>query len=209
MLYAFEGAQPKRKRTLNGSPFDDRAPRPAIFLDRDGTVLESVHYLSDPGDVRLLPGVTTALSTLHDHGFALIVITNQSAIERGIIDEARLAEIHEEMRWQLAEDGVDLDGIYWCPVAPKTSDRTVVEHEDRKPGPGMLKRAARELHLTLPESWMIGDAICDVLAGMNAGCKGSIRVETGHPLSDKELALELAYETVQDLTAAAVFILNV
>ena len=193
---------------MNGSPPDDRAHRPAIFLDRDGTVLESVHYLSDPRDVRLLPGVATALSTLHTHGFALVVITNQSAIERGIIDETRLAEIHEEMRRQLAEGGVDLDGIYWCPVAPKTADRTVVEHEDRKPGPGMLKRAARELHLTLPDSWMIGDAICDVLAGINAGCKGSIRVETGHALSEAELELDLAYKTLQDLSAAAAFILN-
>ena len=168
-----------------------------------------MHYLSDPRDVKLLPGVATALSTLHDHGFALVVITNQSAIERGIIDETRLAEIHEELRRQLFGDGVHLDGIYWCPVAPKTPDRTVVEHEDRKPGPGMLKRAARELHLALPESWMIGDAICDVLAGINAGCKGSIRVETGHALSNAERELDIDYETVQDLTAAAVFILNV
>ena len=171
-------------------------------------MIEPVHYLSDPRDVRLLPGVATALSTLRNHGFALIVITNQSAIERGIIDEARLDEIHEELRRQLAEENVHLDGIYWCPVAPKTTDRTVVEHEDRKPGPGMLKRAAQELHLALPESWMIGDAICDVLAGINAGCKGSIRVETGHTLSDEELQLDLRYETLQDLTAAAAFILN-
>ena len=171
-------------------------------------MIEPVHYLSDPRDVRLLPGVATALNTLHAHGFALVVITNQSAIERGIIDETRLDEIHEELRRQLTENGVHLDGIYWCPIAPKTADRTVVEHEDRKPGPGMLKRAARELHLALPESWMIGDAICDILAGINAGCKGSIRVETGHTLSDVEFELDLAYKTLKDLTAATAFILN-
>jgi D,D-heptose 1,7-bisphosphate phosphatase len=154
--------------------------RPAVFLDRDGTLIEHVHYLNDPSAVRLLPGVPEALSRLRDAGYALVVVTNQSAIARGMLTVETLDAIHDVMNRQLAAHDVALDGIYYCPEAPsRDGDRTALDHPDRKPGPGMLHRAARELGLDLSRSWMIGDMISDALAGTNAGCRGALLVRTG------------------------------
>jgi D-glycero-D-manno-heptose 1,7-bisphosphate phosphatase len=154
--------------------------RPAVYLDRDGTLIEFVHYLRDPSEVRVVAGGAEAVNRLQAAGFACVVVTNQSVIGRGLLTEVGLAEVHEEMHRQLAEAGVTLDGVYFCPTAPGTSDRTVVEHPDRKPGPGMLRRAARELGLDLGRSWMVGDALSDMHAGRNAGCRGTVLVRTGH-----------------------------
>ena len=90
------------------------------------------------------------------------------------------------MNRQLAAEGATLDAIYYCPEAPAGDDRTVIEHGDRKPGPGMLLRAAEDLGLDLGASWMVGDMISDVLAGINAGCRGSILVRTGKGLTEAE-----------------------
>jgi D,D-heptose 1,7-bisphosphate phosphatase len=159
-------------------PARGRGLRPAVFLDRDGTLIEHVHYLSDPGRVRLLPGAAEAIRKLRRAGFACVLITNQSAVGRGMITEARLQEIHAEMDRQLAEQGAALDAIYYCTDVPSGDGRTVVENDNRKPGPGMLRRAAAELGLDLSASWMVGDLISDVLAGLNAGCR-SFLVRSG------------------------------
>lgn len=152
--------------------------RPAVFLDRDGTVIKHVHYLSDPALVQLLPGAAEAIVRLRRAGFVCVLVTNQSAIGRGLFTTERLHEIHTEMGRQLAIHGAFIDAIYYCPDAPLGDDRTVVENPDRKPGPGMLLRAAKDLSLDLEASWMIGDLVSDVLAGQNAGCR-SILVESG------------------------------
>ena len=185
------------------------ASRPAVFLDRDGTVIEHVHYLSDPADVRLLPGAGDALAKLRRAGFLCVLITNQSAIGRGMISESRLHEIHAEMNRQLAERGTALDGIYYCPDVPSGDDRTVVENPNRKPGPGMLFQAASDLGLELEESWMVGDLISDVLAGHNAGCR-SILVSSGQrSLSSGEPPVTTSnYLRAPDLANAAEMILN-
>ena len=115
--------------------------RPAVFLDRDGTLIEHVPYLSDPASVCLLSGAAEAVKKLRRAGFAVVLVTNQSAIGRGILTEDRLDQIHTEMRRQLAAHGATIDAIYYCPVAPQNDDRLVVEHPDRKPGPGMLLRS--------------------------------------------------------------------
>ncbi len=154
--------------------------RPAVFLDRDGTLIEEVNYLVDPQDVRLVAGAGEAICRLREAGFACVVITNQSAIARGMLTEAGLEAIHAEMSRQLAEAGARLDGVYFAPHAPLGSDRRIVEHPDRKPGPGMLLRAAREMTLDLGASWMVGDLISDLLAGRNAGVRGTILVRTGY-----------------------------
>jgi D,D-heptose 1,7-bisphosphate phosphatase len=182
--------------------------QPAVFLDRDGTLIEHVHYLSDPSQVRLLPGTALALQRLHGAGFACIVVTNQSAIGRGMITEEQLHRIHDEMNRQLAAAGTAVDAIYFCPEAPADDDRSVVEHSDRKPAPGMLIRAAVELDLDLSASWMVGDMISDVLAGINAPCRGSILVRTGKGISEAEGALDIAYQVADDLLAAADLILS-
>ena len=155
------------------------SPRAAVFLDRDGTIIEHVHRLSKAGDVRLIDGAAGAIKKLQSNGFLCIVVTNQSVVGRGIITNSELGEIHAEMDRQLAEQDIVMDGLYFCPVVPGTSDQTVVEHVDRKPGPGMLLRAAKDHTVDLGQSWMIGDSLSDLLAGKNAGCRGSILVLTG------------------------------
>lgn len=190
------------------APRAGRGKRPAVFLDRDGTLIEQVHYLSDPGRVRLLPGTAEALRRLHDAGFARVVVTNQSAIGRGMLTEAGLRLIHDEMNRQLDAAGTAVDAIYYCPEAPSGDDRTVVEDGDRKPGPGMLIRAAEELGLDLDASWMVGDMISDILAGINARCRGTILVRTGKGLSRAEEDLNVEYDVADDLLAAASLILE-
>jgi D,D-heptose 1,7-bisphosphate phosphatase len=185
-----------------------RGTRPAVFLDRDGTVIEQVHYLSDPAKVRLLPGAASALRRLHDAGYALVVITNQSAIGRGMMTIEQYGLVNDEMARQLAAEGVTLDGVYYCPEVPTDDDRTAITHGDRKPGPGMLLRAGRDLGLDLSTSWMIGDMISDVLAGINAGCRGSLLVETGKKLGDGDAPTDLDLTIVANLSAAADLILD-
>jgi len=176
---ALERAQHEAAKLFPGqSRVGNGTPRPAVFLDRDGTLIEHVPYLSDPAMVSLLPGAAEALKRLRRAGFARVLVTNQSAIGRGMLAVNRLDEIHTELNRQLALQGATIDGIYYCPDAPKSDDRTVVENPDRKPGPGMLLRAAADLNLDLGASWMVGDLISDVLAGLNAGCK-SILVQSG------------------------------
>lgn len=162
--------------------------RPAAFLDRDGTVIELVHHLTDPGQVRLVPGAAAAIARLNAAGIAVVVVTNQSVIGRGKLTEAGLEAVHAEMVRQLAAEDAMLDVILHCPVAPMVKDPRVVEHPDRKPGPGMLLRAAEELGLALPRSVMVGDTISDMLAGRNAGVAATVLVRTGYgdgvPLHD-------------------------
>jgi D,D-heptose 1,7-bisphosphate phosphatase len=182
-------------------------PRPAVFLDRDGTLIKHVHYLSDPAKVSLLPGAAEALKRLRRAGFARVLVTNQSAIGRGMLAVSRLDEIHTELNRQLALQGVSIDGIYYCPDAPKGDDRTVVENPDRKPGPGMLLRAAAELNLDLKASWMVGDLISDVLAGLNAGCK-SILVQSGQTSQAEADAVAGLAPIAPDLAASVDLILG-
>ena len=176
--------------------------RPAVFLDRDGTVIKHVHYLCDPAMIQLLPGVAEALRRFRSAGFARVLVTNQSAIGRGMLTVQRLDEIHTEMNRQLAECGATIDAIYYCPDVPGSEDQTVVETPDRKPGPGMLLRAATDLELDLTASWMIGDLISDVLAGRNAGCR-SILLESGKSARADAHAFVGEFLTVPDLAAAA------
>lgn len=152
--------------------------KPAVFLDRDGTIIKHVHHLVDPALVQLLPGVPDAILRLQLHGFACVVVTNQSVVGRGLLSEEGLQQIHEEMAKQLSSFEIRLDGVYSCFKVPEQSDPCVIEHPDRKPGPGMIFRAAQELSLNINRSWMIGDSISDVMAGRNAGCEGAILLAT-------------------------------
>ena len=195
----------KARRDAPGLLAKRARTRPAVFFDRDGTVIEYVHYLSDPAKTRLLPDAGPALRRLRGAGYALVVITNQSAIGRGIITVEQYGLVNDEMNRQLAAEGVELDGIYYCPEVPVDDDRTAVTHGDRKPGPGMLIRASKDLGLDLSTSWMIGDMISDALAGINAGCKGSFLVETGKGLAGDEAG---AFRVVPNLSAAADAILG-
>lgn len=151
----------------------------AVFLDRDGTLIELVHHLVDPADVRLIAGAGNAVREMRAAGWKVVIVTNQSVIGRGKLTEAGLDRIHAEMTRQLADHGAEVDNIFFCPLAPTLDDPTVIEDEMRKPGPGMLRQAAREIGLDLSASWMVGDTVSDMLAGRNAGCR-TILVRTGY-----------------------------
>lgn len=182
--------------------------RPAVFLDRDGTIIEEKNYLADPEDVRILPGVAEALRNLRAGGFARIVVTNQSAVGRGMITEERLHEIHEAMHHRLHEQGAAVDAVYYCPDAPALDDASEDKNSKRKPGAGMLRAAAADLGLDLSSSWMIGDQIGDLLAGNRAGCVGSILVGTGKGLSAEGASREVPHLAAKDLLAASEMILD-
>ncbi|MBS3735283.1 MAG: HAD family hydrolase [Phycisphaerae bacterium] len=144
----------------------------AVFLDRDNTILSDPGYLSDPNEVKLLPGAALALQSLSQAGYKLVVVTNQSGVARGLLTEQTLEQIHAEMRRQLSEQQVHLDGIYYCPYHPEGTVEAYAEDSPlRKPRPGMLLKAAEELAIDLEHSWAIGDSPRDVEAGQRAGCR--------------------------------------
>ena len=177
-----------------------------IFLDRDNTIMEDPGYLSDPGAVRLLPGADLALQSLATAGYKLVVVTNQSAVARGLLSEESLERIHNELRRQLNERDVHLDAVYYCPYHPEgTIEEYARESEDRKPNPGMLLRAASEHNIDLVNSWMIGDSPRDIEAGQRGGCK-TIRVRTrGADAQDEDSQADYV---VRNLVDAARVVLN-
>jgi len=152
----------------------------AVFLDRDGTINVEVQYLSDVADFQFIPGVPWALKRLKDAGFLLVVVTNQSGIGRGYYDEAALESIHDHMHADLASYGIAIDACYFCPHHPEHATGEYRQECDcRKPLPGMLQQAAQDLDIDLASSYMIGDKLADVEAGINAGCT-SLMVLTGY-----------------------------
>jgi len=178
--------------------------RPAVFLDRDGTVIEEVGHLGEPERVAILPGVPAALRGLSDAGFALVLVTNQAGVARGMFTEEDVAAVNARTAELLAAEGVSLDGIYHCPHHPDFTGPC----DCRKPEPGMLKSAARDLDLDLGASWMVGDHPSDAGAARAAGARPII-VRTGHgllPGSDHDPGPDATI--VDDLAAAADLILG-
>jgi len=146
-----------------------RASRPAIFLDRDGTLVEEVPYLHDPDQVVLLPGVG-ALAAAAAAGYALVVVTNQAGVARGRYDEAAVDAVHRRLGELLAGAGVHLDAVLHCPHHPQgTVPGYARACRCRKPGPGMLEAAAERLDLDLPASFLVGNHPTDVGAAVAAG----------------------------------------
>jgi D-glycero-D-manno-heptose 1,7-bisphosphate phosphatase len=137
--------------------------RRAALLDRDGTIIEDRHYLSDPGGVKLLPGVGQSLRGLADLGLILVVVTNQSGIGRGLFSGKQAQAVHEEMVRQLARECVLIENIYVCPHAPEEGCRC------RKPAPGLVEKAVRELGFSPEESFVFGDRECDIELGQRVG----------------------------------------
>lgn len=152
----------------------------AVFLDRDGTLIEERGYLDRMELLDLFPWTADALRLLKRAGYMLVVVTNQSAIARGIIDEAFLEQIHQEMSARLARGGAAIDRYYHCPhLADAPIERYRQSCRCRKPGPGMIEQACRDLGLDPSRSFMIGDRWLDVACGAAAGTR-TIRVRTGH-----------------------------
>lgn len=150
-----------------------RARRAAVFLDRDGTLVVERGYLSDPADLELLPGVPSALAALRVAGFALVVISNQSGVGRGLFPLSRVYQAMARLRLLLRAHHVELDAVYFCPHRPADGC------DCRKPGPELLERAAEDLALDLAGSFMVGDKLIDAEAGRRAGGHG-VLLRTGY-----------------------------
>src|SRR5574341_2208319 len=145
----------------------------AVFLDRDGTLIRDVKYLSAVEQIEILPGAVAALLLLRAHGFKLVVVTNQSAVARGRLSEMGLQEIHAELMKRLGRDGAVLDAIYYCPHHPTEGFRNFRKIcECRKPKTGMIERAARELDLDPKLSYVVGDKWTDIELAKEAGATG-------------------------------------
>ena len=139
--------------------------RPAVFLDRDGTLIADKGFLGDPGGVELLPTVVEALRLLAAHHFATIVISNQSGIARGLLDDSKVRRVNAEIVRRLEGDGLAIDGWYWCSHYDEGCDC-------RKPEPALVHRAVREHTLTLDGAAMIGDRGSDIELGRRVGIPG-------------------------------------
>lgn len=138
---------------------------PAVFLDRDGTLIEELGYPREPDRVRLVSGVAEGLARLQTAGFQLVVVGNQSGIGRGVISVEEARTVHDRFIAMLAKKGIALQAVKYCPHAPWDACRC------RKPSPGLLLAAAGELGLELLNSYMVGDKPSDVEAGRGAGCR--------------------------------------
>lgn len=154
--------------------------RPAIFLDRDGTLTEEVNYLSRIEDLRIFPFSAAAIKSLKDAGFLIIIVTNQSGIGRGIFDEADMHAIHDEIERQMPSL---IDAFYFCPHLPCDGC------ECRKPGLGMVKAAVNDFDIDLTRSWMIGDNKIDVETGKAAAMRTAL-VLTGYGQQHRETLQE-------------------
>src|ERR1043166_9404639 len=172
------------------------AKSPAVFVDRDGTIMHDADYCSDPKQVRVFPGVPNALRRLKRAGYKIIVITNQSGIGRGFFSVEQYHAVEAEVLRQLG-DGL-VDAAYFCPDVPGKPSQC------RKPAPGMVLQAAREHDVDLSRSFLIGDKEIDVECAHTAGIR-SIRVRTGFDQATKDSCADWVAE---DLSAAAEIILK-
>jgi D-glycero-D-manno-heptose 1,7-bisphosphate phosphatase len=166
-----------------------------VLLDRDGTIIEERDYLSDPEQVRLLPGAAAALRELQNMGLGLVVITNQSGVGRGYFDESRLESIHRRLIELLAAEGIQLDGIYVCPHNPDD------DCSCRKPKTGLAERAAAELGFDLQETFVIGDKASDIEMGRNIGAT-TMLVCTGYGNEQRLDSAVQAHYSARDLQHA-------
>ena len=177
-------------RAVDGSAESACRGRPAVFLDRDGTLSVERGYLRRPEELELLPEAALALRRLRGAGFLLIVVTNQSVIARGMATEAQVDEVNRRLESELAKSGASLDAIYVCPHHPDPrSDQAradlAIICDCRKPAPGLVERACRDFHIDLTRSWMIGDHTRDIETARRVGLR-SILVTTGHAGLDGE-----------------------
>ena len=183
-----------------------RGGRRAVFADRDGTIIEDRHYIADPADVALIPGSPEALLRLRALGLALVVVTNQSGIGRGLYTVADYRRVARETDRQLERAGVVVDATYFCTDAPGGDPRTTC----RKPSTAMYRQAARDLGLVLAGSYFVGDKLSDVLPAEALGGTG-ILVRTGHGATEEKrgatgAGLEPGWHVADDLAGAAALI---
>jgi D,D-heptose 1,7-bisphosphate phosphatase len=181
----------------------------AVFLDRDGTINELAGLVSSPDQLRLLPGVPAALRDLKAAGALLVLITNQPVVARELVTEDQLEDIHVHLQKMLQAEGAELDAIYYCPHHPETHHSEACnpkyrrECDCRKPEPGLIVTAGRDLNIELGASFFVGDSTRDIAAGAAAGCT-TILVRTGCAGNDGFCPDVQPDQVVDDLSEAAV-----
>jgi D-glycero-D-manno-heptose 1,7-bisphosphate phosphatase len=149
--------------------------RPAVFIDRDGTISEEVGYINHPSRFRLFPYTAAAIKLLNDQGWLAVVITNQAGVARGYFTESMIEAVHDSLRRELGEKGARVDGIYYCAHHPSVGEPPYRQECDcRKPKPGLVTRASKELGIALKQSWMIGDRYGDIELARNAGVRSAL-----------------------------------
>jgi D,D-heptose 1,7-bisphosphate phosphatase len=161
----------------------------AVFLDRDGTISIEIGYIDNVELLEMYQDSVAALIELRQMGYKLVVVSNQSGVAQGFFPESRVQEVNDRMVSLLKEQGVLIDGIYYCPHLPNgVIPEYAIECNCRKPAPGMIKRAEQELNIDLQHSILIGDKLSDIICGRNAGLK-TILVRTGYG-AETELQLQ-------------------
>lgn len=188
----------------------------AIFLDRDGVLNVETSYITRPEQIVMAEGAARAVKALNAAGWLVVVVTNQSAIARGFMDEAMLERIHARLLDLLNQAQARIDRIYYSPFHPDAAvDAYRRDSDCRKPGPGLILRAAKELSISLDDSIMIGDSLTDIQAGINAGLRANYLIRAGH--GEKEIArlaadgdnlLPRPTQIFPDLLSAASFIIG-
>lgn len=153
--------------------------RPAVFLDKDGTLIDDVPYNVRPELIRFAPGAPQLLRALHAAGYLLIVVSNQSGVGRGYFPESALTAVEAKLREMASSVGAPIAGFYWCPHYPESRDAAMRDCNCRKPAPGMLLRAGDEHGIDTTRSWLIGDILDDIEAGNRAGVR-TILLDIGH-----------------------------
>ncbi|MGH7816987.1 MAG: D-glycero-alpha-D-manno-heptose-1,7-bisphosphate 7-phosphatase [Candidatus Binatia bacterium] len=178
----------------------------AVFLDRDGTVIREVNYLCAIEQIEILPGVSQALRLLRAHGFKLVMVTNQSVVARGRLSENGLQAIHAELKKRLSGDGAALDAIYYCPHHPTEGMGDYrIACDCRKPKPGMIERAVRELALNPALSYVVGDQLTDMELAIGVGASGIL---IGREQAAKGDVAAINVPVVADLSRAAEWIVE-
>ncbi len=163
--------------------------KPAVFIDRDGTINEQMGYVNHPSRFVLLPGTKEAIRLLNNNGFYVVVVSNQSGVARGYFPVSLLEEINDLMNRKLAEAGAHIDAIYYCPHYPTGAVKEyTMRCECRKPGIGLIQKARKDLEIDMSRSYVIGDTCSDLEMGQNAGIP-SVLVRTGYGLGELEYVL--------------------
>jgi D-glycero-D-manno-heptose 1,7-bisphosphate phosphatase len=179
---------------------EPRSAHRAVFLDRDGTIVEDPGFLHEPGKVRLLPGAAGAIRRLNEAGWLVVTVSNQSGIARGLYDAAAYAAVQRRVVELLAPLGARLDGAYFCPHHPEITGPC----DCRKPGERLFRDAATALDLNLAQCYWVGDRLSDVEPARALGAPGhGLLVSTGQGAAHVAEARALGFPVVADLAAAA------
>lgn len=184
----------KRKTASNRS-------RPAVFLDRDGTINEDTGFIDSPERLIIIDGAASAIKKLNSKGFHVVVITNQSGVGRGYFSKESADAVNKRLEEILKKQEAHLDGIYYCPHHPDDGC------ECRKPRTGLIKKASADLSIDFNKSYVVGDKVCDVELAQNIGCKG-ILVLTGEGMKHREMLVNKPSYIADDLKDAVEWIIR-